>query len=336
MTARLPWERAEGKVQSWHRDRLATVCVRQSTAAQVQDHAESTRLQYGLAERAVTLGWAPSRVLVIDEDLGHSASGADTRPGFSRLVSEVGLDHVGIVLGIEMSRLARSGREWHQARRGLVSAGQQTIVCETARSARRCQVRGVSGPLASALIDTSSSGSSSSGRMPPAAGPATAASTNRCSGLRSSALAAGSRQSRAVSRMSAWPSAREVSTNSTNACPIFSASFITSSISPTGETEALGCPLPRTRSPGHRGHAREPGGWRTGTPGITPRGTTSSRSRRGRGRRCSRLRPSYLAALDREVSVRVRPQVAVAGELVGPPPGRLQLGSRTSPGQRAI
>jgi len=51
---------------------------------------------------------------VIDEDLGHSASGADARPGFARLVAEVGLDHVGIVLGIEMSRLARSGREWHQ------------------------------------------------------------------------------------------------------------------------------------------------------------------------------------------------------------------------------
>ena len=114
VTARLPWERAEGKVQPWHRDRLAAVYVRQSTAAQVADHAESTRLQYGLAERAVTLGWAPSRVLVIDEDLGHSASGADARPGFARLVAEVGLDHVGIVLGIEMSRLARSGREWHQ------------------------------------------------------------------------------------------------------------------------------------------------------------------------------------------------------------------------------
>jgi DNA invertase Pin-like site-specific DNA recombinase len=114
MTARLPWERAEGKVQPWHRDRLAVVYVRQSTAAQVQDHAESTRLQYGLAERAAALGWAPSRVLVIDDDLGHSASGIDARPGFQRLVSEVGLDHVGIVLGIEMSRLARSGREWHQ------------------------------------------------------------------------------------------------------------------------------------------------------------------------------------------------------------------------------
>jgi hypothetical protein len=114
VTARLPWERAEGKVQPWHRDRLAVVYVRQSTAAQVAGHAESTRLQYGLAERAVTLGWAPSRVLVIDEDLGHAASGADARPGFARLVAEVGLDHVGIVLGIEMSRLARSGREWHQ------------------------------------------------------------------------------------------------------------------------------------------------------------------------------------------------------------------------------
>lgn len=111
---KLPWERLEGKVQPWHRDRLAAVYVRQSTAGQVRDHRESTRLQYALVERAVALGWPPSRVLVIDEDLGHSASGIDARPGFQRLVSEVGLDHVGIVLGIEMSRLARSGREWHQ------------------------------------------------------------------------------------------------------------------------------------------------------------------------------------------------------------------------------
>jgi DNA invertase Pin-like site-specific DNA recombinase len=109
-----PWERLEGKVGPWHRDRLAAVYVRRSTAQQVHDHQESTRLRYGLAERAVALGWAASRVLVIDDDLGHSASGADSRPGFQRLVSEVGLDHVGIVLGIEMSRLARSGREWHQ------------------------------------------------------------------------------------------------------------------------------------------------------------------------------------------------------------------------------
>jgi hypothetical protein len=121
--ARLPWELAGSKVQEWHRDRLAVVYVRQSTMAQVIEHGESTRLQYGLSGRAAELGWEPSRILVIDEDLGHSASGAEVRPGFQRLVSEVGLDHVGIVLGIEMSRLARSGREWHQllgAPRGAV------------------------------------------------------------------------------------------------------------------------------------------------------------------------------------------------------------------------
>ncbi|HEX2823859.1 MAG TPA: recombinase family protein [Streptosporangiaceae bacterium] len=121
--ARLPRELAVGKIQEWHRGRLAVVYVRQSTMAQVIEHGESTRLQYGLSGRAADLGWEPSRVLVIDEDLGHSASGAEVRPGFQRLVSEVGLDHVGIVLGIEMSRLARSGREWHQllgAPRGAV------------------------------------------------------------------------------------------------------------------------------------------------------------------------------------------------------------------------
>jgi DNA invertase Pin-like site-specific DNA recombinase/DNA-binding MarR family transcriptional regulator len=112
--ARLPWEPAGSKVQERHLGRLAVVYVRQSTMAQVIEHGESTRLQYGLSGRAADLGWDASRVLVIDEDLGHSASGAGARPGFQRLVSEVGLDHVGIVLGIEMSRLARSGREWHQ------------------------------------------------------------------------------------------------------------------------------------------------------------------------------------------------------------------------------
>jgi DNA invertase Pin-like site-specific DNA recombinase len=109
-----PWQRPESKIQPQHHDRLAVVYVRQSTLVQVEHHSESTRLQYGLAERAVALGWAPSRVLVIDDDLGHSGSGVEARPGFARLVAEVGLGHVGIVVGMEMSRLARSGREWHQ------------------------------------------------------------------------------------------------------------------------------------------------------------------------------------------------------------------------------
>jgi DNA invertase Pin-like site-specific DNA recombinase len=105
--------RAE-KVHSWHRERLAVVYVRQSTVQQVLDHQESTRLQYGLVSRAQALGWATDRVLVIDEDLGKSGTSAQGRAGFQRLVSEVSLDHVGMIFGVEMSRLARSNKDWHQ------------------------------------------------------------------------------------------------------------------------------------------------------------------------------------------------------------------------------
>jgi DNA invertase Pin-like site-specific DNA recombinase len=102
------------KIHPWHRERLAVVYVRQSTAQQVLDHQESTRLQYGLASRAQALGWAVDRVLVIDDDLGKSGASAEGRVGFQRLVSEVSLDHVGLILGVEMSRLARSNKDWHQ------------------------------------------------------------------------------------------------------------------------------------------------------------------------------------------------------------------------------
>jgi DNA invertase Pin-like site-specific DNA recombinase len=102
------------KIVSRHHERAAIVYVRQSTAQQLVRHQESTRLQYGLTERAAALGWTHDRVVVIDDDLGRSGASADGRPGFQRLVAEVGLDHVGIILGIEMSRLARSCRDWHQ------------------------------------------------------------------------------------------------------------------------------------------------------------------------------------------------------------------------------
>jgi len=102
------------KVAARHQDRVAVVYVRQSTMQQVLDHQESTRLQYGLARRAEALGWVPERVLVIDDDLGKSGTSTAARLGFQRLVSEVSLDHVGIILGIEMSRLARSNTDWHQ------------------------------------------------------------------------------------------------------------------------------------------------------------------------------------------------------------------------------
>lgn len=102
------------RISARHCDRLAVVYVRQSTAQQVLDHQESTRLQYGLVARAQDLGWARERILVIDDDLGQSGASAEARVGFQRLVSEVSLDHVGLVLGVEMSRLARSSKDWHQ------------------------------------------------------------------------------------------------------------------------------------------------------------------------------------------------------------------------------
>ncbi|MFC5675753.1 recombinase family protein, partial [Streptomyces incanus] len=114
MSAVLTGERDEGKIEGRHRDRLAIVYVRQSSRQQVADHGESTRLQYGLAQRAQALGWPSSRVMVIDEDLGRSAANAAERPGFARLVTEITLGHVGLVLGLEMSRLARAGYDWHQ------------------------------------------------------------------------------------------------------------------------------------------------------------------------------------------------------------------------------
>jgi DNA invertase Pin-like site-specific DNA recombinase len=115
MTVLMPWEQVfAGKVTDRAVARVAVVYIRQFSRQQVLDHQESTRLQYALVDRAVALGWAAERVMVIDEDLGKPGSSAVARTGFQRLVTEIGLDHVGLVLGIEMSRLARSGRDWYQ------------------------------------------------------------------------------------------------------------------------------------------------------------------------------------------------------------------------------
>ena len=105
---------SSGKLKEHHLERLAVVYIRQSTIQQVVEHQESTRMQYGLIERAQSLGWSAERVLTIDEDQGKSGSSAEERLGFQRLVSEVSLNHVGLILGVEMSRLARSSKDWHQ------------------------------------------------------------------------------------------------------------------------------------------------------------------------------------------------------------------------------
>lgn len=101
------------KLRPWHLDRVAVVYVRQSTPQQVLDHQESTARQYALADRAVALGWPRDRVVTIDDDLGKSGQSIEGRPGFQRLLAEVALDHVGLILGLEMSRLARCCKDWH-------------------------------------------------------------------------------------------------------------------------------------------------------------------------------------------------------------------------------
>jgi DNA invertase Pin-like site-specific DNA recombinase len=100
------------KGQPWHRDRLAAVYIRQSTPQQVRDHQAATRRQDGLVTRAQALGWPAARVLVLDEALGKSGTSTEGRVGFQRLVSAGSLDHVGLILGSELSRLARSHKDW--------------------------------------------------------------------------------------------------------------------------------------------------------------------------------------------------------------------------------
>jgi DNA invertase Pin-like site-specific DNA recombinase len=101
------------KIRDAHLGKLAIVYVRQSSPQQVLENRESTARQYALADYAKLLGWPADRVIVIDEDQGQSGARADNRSGYQRLLAEVTLDHVGIVLGLEMSRLARSNKDWH-------------------------------------------------------------------------------------------------------------------------------------------------------------------------------------------------------------------------------
>jgi DNA invertase Pin-like site-specific DNA recombinase len=103
-----------GKIAEAHRRRRAVVYVRQSTLAQVERNVESTARQYALRERAVELGWPAESIVVVDEDLGRSGASSDGRFGFKELVAEVGLGHVGLILALETSRLARSSADWHQ------------------------------------------------------------------------------------------------------------------------------------------------------------------------------------------------------------------------------
>lgn len=105
---------AELKITADHLKRDAYLYVRQSTLRQVAEHGESTRRQYALRDRAIASGWAAEHIRVIDRDLGKSGSSATTRDGFQELVSEVALGKAGIVMGLEVSRLARNSADWHR------------------------------------------------------------------------------------------------------------------------------------------------------------------------------------------------------------------------------
>lgn len=105
---------AVSKVTSGHLTRTAYLYVRQSTLRQVMHNTESTTRQYALRQRAVALGWSAEQIVTIDTDQGHSGASAADREGFQQLVAEVGMGRAGIVLGLEVSRLARNNADWHR------------------------------------------------------------------------------------------------------------------------------------------------------------------------------------------------------------------------------
>lgn len=102
------------KIAVGHLTRQAIVYLRQSSPNQVERNRKSTDRQYALAIKARELGWSDDRITIIDEDLGLSGSGAVIRSGFARLTAEVALGHVGLVLGLEVSRLARNNADWYR------------------------------------------------------------------------------------------------------------------------------------------------------------------------------------------------------------------------------
>jgi resolvase-like protein len=159
------------KITDGHRRRRAVVYVRQSTPTQVEQNPESRARQYAPRERAVELGWAASSVSVVDEDLGRSGASTRGRLGFKELVAEVGLGHVGLVLALEVSRLARSSADWHQLLDLCALTG--TLI------AHRLVLRNVVDDLVKAQRQKSPNMISAIGRYPDMASPAETSPRNR-------------------------------------------------------------------------------------------------------------------------------------------------------------
>jgi DNA invertase Pin-like site-specific DNA recombinase len=119
---------SQTKVTADHLRRGAYLYVRQSSLYQVANNTESSRRQYDLRGRAISLGWSADRVIVIDVDQGQSGASATDREGFQRLVADVGLGKAGIVLGLECSRLARNNADWHRLLELCSLSG--TLICD--------------------------------------------------------------------------------------------------------------------------------------------------------------------------------------------------------------
>ena len=121
-------EQAAAKVTGAHLARTAYLYVRQSTLRQVLTNTESTARQYALRQKAIALGWAADTIVTIDTDQGQSGASAADREGFQRLVAEAGMGRAGIVLGLEVSRLARNNADWHRLLEICAMSG--TLICD--------------------------------------------------------------------------------------------------------------------------------------------------------------------------------------------------------------
>ena len=119
---------SHGKITAEQLKREAFLYVRQSTPRQVFENTESTKRQYALRDRAVALGWPIERIHVIDNDQGRSGAEAQAREGFQQLVAAVGLGQAGIVMGLEVSRLARNNADWHRLIE--LCALSATLICD--------------------------------------------------------------------------------------------------------------------------------------------------------------------------------------------------------------
>ncbi len=121
-------EQAAAKVTGARLARTAYLYVRQSTLRQVLTNTESATRQYALRQKAIVLGWEAERIVTIDTDQGRSGASAADREGFQRLVAEVGMGRAGIVLGLEVSRLARNNADWHRLLEICAMSG--TLICD--------------------------------------------------------------------------------------------------------------------------------------------------------------------------------------------------------------